>query len=120
MYLAVIDDNVVVVTIYATLGDNAIVHGINETEVTTVITSFDLMPKFKNILARTPRVDTLIYMEDQLKTLDKKGYKEGVKIIEYQEVIRRGESSSIRKYHNSNRCLGPICKFAFSKYLSVA
>lgn len=104
LYLVVIDDNVVVVTIYATLGDDAIVHGINETEVTTVITSFELMPKFKKILARTPQIDTLIYMEDQLKTLDKKGYKEGVKIIEYQEVIRRGENSSIREYHNFNPC----------------
>lgn len=90
--------DVAVVTIYATLGDDAIVHGINETEVTTVITSFELMSKFKNILARTPRVQTLIYMEDQLKTLDKKGYKEGVEIIEYKDVIRMGESSSIRKY----------------------
>jgi len=36
-----------VVTLYATLGDEAIIHGINETEVTHVITSGDLLPKFK-------------------------------------------------------------------------
>ena len=36
-----------VVTLYATLGDEAIIHGINETEVTHVITSADLLPKFK-------------------------------------------------------------------------
>ena len=37
----------VVVTLYATLGDEAIIYGINETEVTHVITSGDLLPKFK-------------------------------------------------------------------------
>jgi long-subunit acyl-CoA synthetase (AMP-forming) len=35
------------VTLYATLGDEAIIHGINETEVTHVITSNELLPKFK-------------------------------------------------------------------------
>ena len=34
-------------TLYATLGEEAIVHGINETEVTHVITSSELLPKFK-------------------------------------------------------------------------
>lgn len=32
-----------VVTLYATLGGAAIVHGLNETEVTTIITSKELM-----------------------------------------------------------------------------
>ncbi|XP_049822400.1 long-chain-fatty-acid--CoA ligase 4 isoform X2 [Aethina tumida] len=83
------------VTIYATLGDDAIAHGINETEVTTVITSFDLMPKFKNILKLTPKVKTLVYMEDQLKSLDPNGYKEGVEIIKFSEVLTKGAKSEI-------------------------
>lgn len=45
-----------VVTIYATLGDDAIAHGINETEVSTVITTHDLLPKFRKILVKTPKV----------------------------------------------------------------
>ena len=36
-----------VVTLYATLGEEAIVHGVNESEVSFVITSSDLLPKFK-------------------------------------------------------------------------
>lgn len=84
-----------VVTIYATLGDDAIAHGINETEVTTVITSHDLLPKFKQILAITPRVNTIIYMEDQLKTTETDGYKEGVRILPFQEVISLGSKSKI-------------------------
>lgn len=67
--------NLTVVTIYATLGDEAIAHGINETEVDTVITSHDLLPKFKRLLTMVPNVKTIIYMEDQLKATDTTGYK---------------------------------------------
>lgn len=37
----------VVVTLYSTLGDEAVTHGINECEVSFVVTSFELLPKFK-------------------------------------------------------------------------
>ncbi|XP_072937242.1 long-chain-fatty-acid--CoA ligase 4 [Epargyreus clarus] len=84
-----------VVTIYATLGDDAIAHGINETEVSTVITTHDLLPKFKKILAKTPKVDTIIYMEDQLKTTEKEGFKEGIRIVGYKEVVQKGKQSKI-------------------------
>ena len=67
--------NLTIVTIYSTLGDEAIAHGINETEVDTVITSFDLLPKFKKLLDKVPEVKNIIYMEDQLKKPDTKGYK---------------------------------------------
>lgn len=87
--------NIPVVTIYATLGDDAIAHGINETEVDTVITSFELIGKFKKILAKTPNVKTLIYMEDQLKQLDPSGFKEGVRIVKFTEVLELGAKSKI-------------------------
>ncbi|XP_069356137.1 long-chain-fatty-acid--CoA ligase 4 isoform X4 [Maniola hyperantus] len=84
-----------VVTIYATLGDEAIAHGINETEVSTVITTHELLPKFKKILARTPRVDTIIFMEDQLKNTPRDGFKEGIRIVAYKEVLEMGQQSKI-------------------------
>ncbi|XP_022121866.2 long-chain-fatty-acid--CoA ligase 4 isoform X1 [Pieris rapae] len=84
-----------VVTIYATLGDEAIAHGINETDVSTVITTHDLLPKFKKILAKTPKVDTIIFMEDQLKKTERDGFKPGIKIVAYKEVIEKGKHSKI-------------------------
>ena len=36
-----------VVTLYATLGDEAIVHGINESQVKYLVTSIELIGKFK-------------------------------------------------------------------------
>ncbi|KAJ8921044.1 hypothetical protein NQ315_015840 [Exocentrus adspersus] len=96
--------NIPLVTIYATLGDEAIAHGINETEVTTVITSFELLPKFKKILQLTPRVQTLIYMEDPLKSLDANGlngYKEGVRILKFTDVLKKGAESTVESQQPS-------------------
>nr|CAD7452760.1 unnamed protein product [Timema tahoe] len=89
--------NIPLVTIYATLGEDAIIHGINETEGTIVVTSHDLLPKFKNILAHTPKVKTLIYMEDQLKRTETDGYQEGVRIISFSQVIKDGKSTKIEE-----------------------
>lgn len=73
--------NLTIVTIYATLGDEAIAHGINETEVDTVITSFDLLPKFKKLLDKVPRVKNIVFMEDQLKPADTQGFKVIAKLL---------------------------------------
>jgi len=86
--------NMTLVTLYATLGDDALIHGINETEVTCIITSQDLLPKFKNILPATPLVTILIAIEDALKPLEVSGYGDGVKVLPYREIIRLGEMSS--------------------------
>lgn len=86
--------NMPIVTIYATLGDDGVAHGINETEVTTIITSHELMPKFKQILKLTPNVHTIIFMEDQLEKTETIGYKDGVKIIPFNQVIQLGAANT--------------------------
>ncbi|XP_047361763.1 long-chain-fatty-acid--CoA ligase 4 isoform X1 [Vespa velutina] len=85
--------NLTVVTIYATLGDEAITHGINQTEVDTVITSHDLLPKFKRLLHVLPEVKNIIYMEDQLKPTETNGYKEGVRLMPFSDIIKVGNTS---------------------------
>ncbi|XP_058060499.1 fatty acid CoA ligase Acsl3 isoform X1 [Anopheles bellator] len=87
--------NMPVVTIYATLGDDGVAHGINETEVTTVITSHELLPKFKTVLSVTPNVKKIIFMEDQLHPTETTGFKEGVEIIPFSKVIEKGSTSKI-------------------------
>lgn len=67
--------------------------GIDETESTIVITSHDLLPKFKTLLPKLPKVRVIVYMEDQLKTTNTDGFKEDVKILPYKEVIRMGSTS---------------------------
>lgn len=89
--------NIPVVTIYATLGEEAIAHGINETEVSLVITSHDLLPKFHKILPSTPLVKTIVYMEDQLTRTNTTGF-DGIQIIPFQEVMSRGRTAAIGEF----------------------
>ena len=56
-----------VVTLYTNLGEDAVIHGINETQAETVITSHGLLPKFKKILPSTPSVKNIVYFENPIK-----------------------------------------------------
>lgn len=89
--------NFPIVTIYATLGDEGILHGINETEVTTVITSHDLLPKFKTILKDLPFVKTIIFIEDQIMKSDTVGFRSDVRIIPFSQVAKMGIDSKFGK-----------------------
>lgn len=89
--------SVPVVTLYATLGDEAIVHGINETDATLVVTTQELLPKFKLLLKECPSIKTLVYMQDQLASRSSKGlldgFPEGVKIITFNDVVHSGAAA---------------------------
>lgn len=90
-----------IVTIYATLGDDGVTHGIEETEVTTIITSHELMPKLKKILKTIPRINTIIYFEDQLHKTDTEGFG-NVKIIPFSQVLKIGANSKIGEFCDTN------------------
>jgi len=83
-----------VVTLYTNLGDEAIEHGINQTEVEVVITSHELLPKFKNILKQTPNVKQIIYFDNPIKRTDTSGFREDVRILNFWDVITLGKKSS--------------------------
>lgn len=55
--------NFPLVTLYSTLGGPAIAHGLNETEVTHIITSRDLLQKLKEILLEVPRLQHIIVVD---------------------------------------------------------
>lgn len=85
------------VTLYATLGEDAIAHGLNETEASIVVTTHDLLPKVKNILHRTPKVKIVIYMEDQLHPTDTKGVPNSVQMVPFKTVLESGADSHFGK-----------------------
>ncbi|CAH8510147.1 unnamed protein product [Dicrocoelium dendriticum] len=53
--------NVPVVTLYATLGDEALIHGFNEAEVNIVFTSDELLSKVIKIIPRCSSVQRVVY-----------------------------------------------------------
>ncbi|KAJ8390354.1 hypothetical protein AAFF_G00107480 [Aldrovandia affinis] len=59
-------NNFPLVTLYSTLGGSAIAHGLNETEVTHIITSKDLLQsRLKAILVEVPRLQHIIVVDDK-------------------------------------------------------
>lgn len=85
--------NLPVCTLYATLGDEALIHGINETEVRHVITSHELLPKFKHLLARCPKVTNITYFKNPIKDTDLTGYKEGIVFNSFEEIVEKGRTA---------------------------
>lgn len=85
-----------IVTIYATLGDEGVTHGVNETKVDTIVTSHELMPKLKKILKTIPKVKTIIFFEDQLHKTDTEGFG-NIKIIPFSQVCQQGVESKFGK-----------------------
>jgi long-chain acyl-CoA synthetase len=83
-----------VVTLYTNLGDEAIAHGINQTEVETVITSHELLPKFRSILKDCPNVKQIVYFDNPTKRTDINGYRQDVRIINFWEVVTLGKKTT--------------------------
>ncbi|CAD6188376.1 unnamed protein product [Caenorhabditis auriculariae] len=59
--LACFRANITIVTVYATLGEDAIAHAIGETEATILVTSAELLPKIGTLGKKCPTLKTLIY-----------------------------------------------------------
>ena len=72
-------------TIYATLGDEAIVYGFNEVESTIAMTDAALMPKLKNLGSQLRFIKTIIYFGDTKKSLISE-FREGLGIYSLQQV----------------------------------
>lgn len=85
-----------IVTIYATLGEEGITHGVKETEVSVVITSHDCLPKLRKVLKTIPLVTTIIYFEDQLHPTDTTGFG-SVRLIPFSQVLKTGSESKLGK-----------------------
>lgn len=84
--------NITVVTLYSTLGEEGIIHGINETEVTHVITSQDLVPKLKKILPNVPSVTHIVYMEKQSST-ELHDFPDAVNILPFSKLEKIGANA---------------------------
>lgn len=93
--LGAFSQSIIVSTVYTNLGDEAVCHALNETEVQIVITSHELMPKFKTMLQNCPSITHVIFMEDQLFTTDRAGFKDGVEIVPFKSVVKMGSDSRV-------------------------
>ncbi|XP_026530411.1 long-chain-fatty-acid--CoA ligase 4 isoform X1 [Notechis scutatus] len=81
--------NFPLVTLYATLGEEAVTYGLNECEASFLITSLDLLEgKLKNVLSKIPCLKYIIYVDN--KTINKSEYPKGLEIHNMQAVEELG------------------------------
>ncbi|XP_032084461.1 long-chain-fatty-acid--CoA ligase 4 isoform X1 [Thamnophis elegans] len=81
--------NFPLVTLYATLGEEAVTYGLNESEASFLITSLDLLEgKLKNVLSKIPCLKYIIYVDN--KTINKAEYPKGLEIHSMQAVEELG------------------------------
>uniref|UniRef100_A0A4W6C4T6 long-chain-fatty-acid--CoA ligase n=1 Tax=Lates calcarifer TaxID=8187 RepID=A0A4W6C4T6_LATCA len=82
-------NNFTLVTLYSTLGGPAIAHGLNETQVTHVITSRELLEtKLKAILSEVPRLQHIIVVDDTPTSWP--GYPHGITVHNMAAVQKLG------------------------------
>ncbi|KAI7800817.1 long-chain-fatty-acid--CoA ligase 3a [Triplophysa rosa] len=101
--LACFINNFPLVTLYSTLGGPAIVHGLNEAEVSHIITSKELLKtKLKDILLEVPRLCHIIVVDDKLD--GGSVYARGISVHSMSAVQRVGAQPE-----NASRQVQPPC-----------
>uniref|UniRef100_A0A8C8ML02 long-chain-fatty-acid--CoA ligase n=1 Tax=Oncorhynchus tshawytscha TaxID=74940 RepID=A0A8C8ML02_ONCTS len=94
--------NFPLVTLYSTLGGPAITHGLNETEVSHIITSRELLEtRLKFILLEVPRLQHIIVVDDTPTKWP--GYPRGISVHNMATVQELGT-----KLENGNVCVCPM------------
>ncbi|KAL7851267.1 hypothetical protein AOLI_G00216230 [Acnodon oligacanthus] len=93
--------NFPVVTLYSTLGGPAIAHGLNETEVTHIITSKDLLQsRLKEIVLDVPRLQHIIIVDN--KPTSWPGLPRGIMVhsmASVQELGAKPENMAVQRKH---------------------
>lgn len=94
--------NVPIVTLYATLGIDALAYGIIQTNTKFLITSGDQLSKLEQVLDKIPSVSHIIVVTDKvnsdyLETFRLSAKKHGKTTVEYSEII----NSDLSKENNN-------------------
>ncbi len=92
--------NVPVVTLYATLGLEALSYGINQTKTKFMIASGDQITKLTNILTQIPTLTHIILICDKVNGAGIDEFKllamnHGIKVFTYAEIIFKGSKTPL-------------------------
>ncbi|KAK1263116.1 hypothetical protein QJS04_geneDACA022335 [Acorus gramineus] len=89
--------NITVVTIYASLGEEALAHSLNETEVTTVICGHRELKKLADISGQLDTVKRVIYMNDEGASVEVEltENRTNWKLVSFMDVQRLGQESPV-------------------------
>ncbi|KAM7495299.1 hypothetical protein LguiB_029908 [Lonicera macranthoides] len=89
--------NITVVTIYASLGDEALIHSLNETQVSTVICDLKQLKKLVAVGSSLKSVKNVICIEDDASASDPNSSKQmnNWTLLSFSEVEKLGKNSPV-------------------------
>lgn len=88
--------NITVVTIYASLGEEALVHSLNETQVSTLVCDSKQLKKLPGVSSRLQTVKNVVYFEDDETASDTDVFKESNWVVSsFSEVEKLGSRSPV-------------------------
>ena len=88
-------NSIAVATVYTNLGSEGVLHGMNQTQVSTVITSSgDLLNKLLKVLPDLPHVKRIIYFENHLRPFTPPELEGDLQLITYSAVLDKGKHST--------------------------
>lgn len=89
--------NITVVTIYSSLGEDALIHSLNETQVTTLICDSKQLKKLSAVSSSLKTIKNVIYFEDDGNEKDS-GVSGGISnwtVLSFSEVEKLGKRSPV-------------------------
>ncbi|MCD9640779.1 Long chain acyl-CoA synthetase 8 [Datura stramonium] len=87
--------NITIVTIYASLGDDALIHSLNETQVSTLICDAKQLKKLVSVSSSLKAIKNVIYFEDDETATDSTNI-ESWRVSSFSEVEKLGRNSPIQ------------------------
>ncbi|XP_059276678.1 long chain acyl-CoA synthetase 8-like [Lycium ferocissimum] len=89
--------NIAVVTIYASLGDDALIHSLNETQASTLICDAKQLEKLAAIGSNLKTISNVIYFEDDETAIDSSTTNtDSWRVTSFSEVEKMGKSNPIQ------------------------
>lgn len=90
--------NVTVVTIYASLGDDALIHSLNETQVSTLICDSKQLKKLAAVSSSLKTIRNIVYIEDGEASSDSNtcGNISNWTVFSFSEVEKLGKSNPVQ------------------------
>lgn len=86
--------NLTVVTLYSTLSEEAVLHGIVESEASLLVASADGLCKIKRIdrVSSCHKVASIVWFPNQINKVTKSEFPENIQVFDYEETLQLGRN----------------------------
>lgn len=89
--VACMNAGMTIVTLYTNLHDDGVRHGIEETEIDTIVTSYELFPRLVKVLPANGQIKRVIVLEDQLEGIgEAKTNLPSAEVLAYGDIKKLG------------------------------